>query len=233
MDIAPQSKNPLTLLHKYLRHSSQKEPLAGHRAETRDTKAPNLHFDNLGSPRLSSRAKPIDLYSTWSWLWRMLSFETLSTPQNNHEVCVSSLGSTLKNKQNCLNLIIRFTCTRPWQTRNASQRSLQDIPIKTMKGEMYNDCTCSLATASEVLSCTSALLKHHQMIYTMYSVLDKNNIYIISKQFKYLWWWGIGGVKVREDTFQLEFKLASQRSTFKRSVSVRIQDKKEKLLWIF
>lgn len=42
-----------------------------------------------------------------------------------------------------------------------------------------------------------------------------------------------GEVKVREDTFQLEFKLASQRSTFKRGVSVRTQDKKEKVLWIF
>lgn len=41
------------------------------------------------------------------------------------------------------------------------------------------------------------------------------------------------GVKVREDTLQLEFNLASQRSTFKRGVSVRTLDKKEEVLWIF
>lgn len=42
-----------------------------------------------------------------------------------------------------------------------------------------------------------------------------------------------GELKVREDTLQLQFKLASQRSTFKRGVSVRTRDKKEKVLWIF
>ena len=43
----------------------------------------------------------------------------------------------------------------------------------------------------------------------------------------------MGGVKVTEDMFQLEFKLASQRSTYKMGISVRVQDKKQKLFWIF
>ena len=40
----------------------------------------------------------------------------------------------------------------------------------------------------------------------------------------------MGEVNVRGDRFQLEFKLESQRCTFKRGVSVRMQEKKEKLL---
>lgn len=78
------------------------------------------------------------------------------------------------------------------------------------------------------------LVKTHQETDTTQCWARKSNIYQQRNIYGGEGWGEVGrGVKVREDTLQLEFKLASQRSAFKRGVSVRTQDKKEKVLWIF
>lgn len=58
--------------------------------------------------------------------------------------------------------------------RNASQNALWNIPIKMIKEEVYSDCTCSIAKASEVLNYVYSYLKHHRRLYATQSWAGKN-----------------------------------------------------------
>lgn len=142
-------KIPLTLLHNYLRHSSQKDLLAGHRPDTW-AKAPNLHSaDSWPSTSLQQSKthwylqymeltlKDVTILNIIQYAKIIIRYVCLHL----HPLKKATTTTTTTIKLSLPNFQICVYKAEANEKCKSMCCALQDIPTKMMKGEMYNICT--------------------------------------------------------------------------------------------